>query len=201
MPKRHRLVWIFALAAATLLLAANLTLSLSSGDTLTQGNGIILESPPYMGDITLTSAGGRRVTLASLEAPYLVVFFGYTSCPDVCPLTMAVLAEAYRNLGEPPEIQVVMVTVDPAVDTPERTQSYAETFHPEFLGLSGTNSEIAAAASRFFIAVNNTGGNRVGHSDPIAVLDQQRNMRVIYTQDAMHQLERHLKAVLSDNAW
>ena len=114
---------------------------------------------------------------------------------------MARLADIYRNLDEPQEVQVVMITVDPANDTPERVQRYAANFHPDFIGLSGTNSEIASAAKRFYIGVNSIGEGLVAHSDPVALVDSQGKMRVIYNQDNVPRLEDDLRTLLAQQPW
>ena len=108
-----------------------------------------------MGDVVLTGANGKR-RLADREGQYLLVFFGFANCPDVCPLTLARLATTYEALEEPENVQVVMIAVDLARDTPGSVQAYAESFHPSFVGLGGTNSEIAEAAKRFLSATSNS---------------------------------------------
>jgi len=197
-PRNRPLFWTLAFVALLALLAAGFAFYRIQGGSPAAWNGVVLDDPPPMGDIELTAAGGERVALSDLDARYLLVFFGYTNCPDVCPLTMARLGETYRNVGEPDEVQVVMVTVDPATDTPERVQEYAENFHFDFIGLSGSNTEIANAARRFYIGVNTIGDGQVAHSDPVALLGPQRNMRVIYTQDDVTHLEDDLRNVLAE---
>ena len=201
MPKDRPLLWTLTLVALLALLAGGFALYRIQGGSPTTWNGTVLDEPPAMGDIALTAAGGERVALSDLSAKYLLVFFGYTNCPDVCPLTMARLSETYRNVGEPEEVQVVMITVDPATDTPARVQEYAENFHPDFLGLSGTNTEIANAARRFYVGFNDVGDGQVAHSDPVALLGPERRMRVIYTQDNVNRLEGDLRTVLAEQPW
>ena len=201
MPKNRPLLWTLALVALLALLAGGFAVYRLQAGSSTTWNGIVLEEPPAMGDIELTAAGGERVALSDLDARYLLVFFGYTNCPDVCPLTMARLGDTYRNLDEPDEVQVVMITVDPATDTPARIQEYAENFHPDFIGLSGSNTEIANAARRFYVGFNDVGDGQVAHSDPVALLGPERNMRVIYTQDDVTHLEDDLRTVLARRPW
>lgn len=163
--------------------------------------GVVLDDPPLLGDIALTAYGGDTVVLADLEADYLLLFFGYTRCPDVCPLTMALLAEAYRDLGEPEDVQVVLVTVDPQNDSAEIVQAYAEVFHEDFMGLSGSQQDVAAAALRFYVGFRDVGNGLLAHSDPVALLDSDRRMRVLYTQDTVGQLEGDLGRLLSERPW
>lgn len=201
MPKIRPLFWTLALVMLLPLLAAGVAFYRSQDVSLAVWNGVVLDDPPPMGDIELTAAGGERVALSDLDARYLLVFFGYTNCPDVCPLTMARLGETYRKIDEPDEVQVVMVTIDPAIDTPERVQEYAENFHPDFIGLSGTNPEIASAARRFYVGFSDVGDGLVAHSDPVALLGPERKMRVIYTQDNVSRLEGDLRTVLAEQPW
>ena len=201
MPKHRPLPWTLALVALLALLAAGFAFYRIQGDSPVAWNGIVLDDPPPMGDIELIAEGGDQVALSDLDARYLLVFFGYTNCPDVCPLTMARLAETYRNLGEPDEVQVVMITVDPATDTPARIQEYAENFHPDFMGLSGSNTASANAARRFYVGFSNVGDGQMAHSDPVALLGPKRNMRVIYTQGDVTHLDDDLRMVLAEQPW
>jgi protein SCO1/2 len=141
------------------------------GDTGQAFAGTVLDSPKPVADIVLRSADGSKRSLGDFSGDYQLVFFGYTSCPDVCPLTMARLARIYRNLGEPDDLQVVMITVDPANDTPGDAQAYARKFHPDFIGPGGTSEEIDAAATEFFIGYS--GSREDSHTDSMTLLDPQ----------------------------
>jgi len=196
-----RTILLAAALTALLALAAGAALYLPRAGAAPGWAGVPLDSPPALGDVTLATTDGRRTALSELEAPYLLVFFGYTSCPDVCPLTMARLARVYRDLGEPDEVRVVMVTVDPATDTAERLQAYVEGFHPAFLSMRGSNQEVAGAALRFYVAINALGDGLVAHSDPVALLGPDRTMRLLYPQDRLAGLEEDLRAVLAGRAW
>lgn len=103
--------------------------------------------------LKLTDHDGRRRSLGDFRGKLVVLFFGYTHCPDVCPTTLSDMAQALRML--PPEtaarVQVLFVTVDPERDTPALLKAYVSHFHPEFLGLHGTPEEVARAAGEFRI--------------------------------------------------
>ena len=117
-----------------------------------------IPAPP----ISLLSHRGELFNSVEKKDGILAVFFGYTSCPDVCPLTLSHLSQAFREMGEEGDrIQVVLITVDPARDTPQRLQEYLGSFHPSFLGLTGTEEEIRAVADRFgaFFARSGEGEN------------------------------------------
>ena len=114
-------------------------------------HGTALEEPPMVANVELVAAGGEPVELGDYRGRHLLVFFGYTNCPDICPLTMARLSRIFEALGEPEDLQVVMVTVDPERDTPEVVDEYASNFHPDFEGLGGSPEVLNAAADRFYI--------------------------------------------------
>lgn len=101
--------------------------------------------------LALTDHNGRAVTLETFADKLVVLFFGYTHCPDVCPTTLSDMAEALKLM--PPEaaakVQVLFVTVDPERDTAEILKAYVPYFHPDFLGLRGSPAEVALAAKNF----------------------------------------------------
>lgn len=103
--------------------------------------------------LELTDHNGARRSLADFHGRLVVLFFGYTHCPDVCPTTLSDVAAAFR-LMEPAaaeQIQVLFVSVDPERDTPDLLRQYVPYFHPTFLGLTGTPEEVAEAAKEFKI--------------------------------------------------
>jgi protein SCO1/2 len=99
--------------------------------------GTALQNPVEVRDIQLVAASDADITLGDIEAQSLLVFFGFTSCPDVCPTTLARLGHIYRDAGEPPDVQIVLITVDPR-DTPTETHRYAASFHPDARRRPGT---------------------------------------------------------------
>ncbi len=150
--------------------------------------GTELRTPVQVTGLELVDTAGDPVDLAGdLAGSVALVFFGYTRCPDVCPLTMARLARAYELAGQPADLDVVMVTVDPGFDTPEVLGEYVGRFHPAFLGLTGTNSQVAAAAKAFFVGFVEGGGS-VAHTDVVGVVDRRGYLRYIYGQDAVPRL-------------
>lgn len=143
-----------------------------------QIHGSIIEPPKPMPDFTLQSAQGP-VTLSSLRGKIVVLYFGYTGCPDVCPTTLANLREALNELGpQADEVQVVMVSVDWPRDTPESLASYLSAFHPDFLGLTGSADQILAVTRDFgiYYKLNEPDANgyyAVDHTATVQVLDRQ----------------------------
>jgi protein SCO1/2 len=97
------------------------------------------------GPFTLTDHTGKRVTDADFRGRNLLVFFGFTYCPDICPSGLAVITAALNALGPAAaNITPVFVTIDPERDTPEKMAVYIQSFHPRLVGLTGTPAEIAA---------------------------------------------------------
>lgn len=158
--------------------------------------GTALDDPPSVRDVTLVTTSGETVDLGAWRDDLALVFFGYANCPDVCPLTMAKLAGIYRDLGEPEELQVIMVTVDPERDTPEALQGYVEGFHPDFVGLTGSPSQIAAASSRFYATAVERPDGQVSHNSHVTLVDPQGRMRAIYNQDKLDGMLREDLATL-----
>lgn len=199
---RHAIVSgvLMVLALATV---AALSATRMSGQRL---NGTEIKSLPNVQDVTLTATGGATVRLSEWRGDVVLVFFGYANCPDVCPLTMARLAQIYRKLGEPKELQVVMVTVDPERDRPELLERYVQRFHPDFVGLTGTQSMIATASSRFYVGSIGADANpdgRVSHSSHVTLVDPRGRMRLIYNQDKIGDaLRQDLTRLLAEgNGW
>ncbi|MEY6434195.1 SCO family protein [Thioalkalicoccus limnaeus] len=140
---------VAALVAATALAVLAGLYATRSGEQPTSGQGY----PGLGGDFQLQSANGP-VALADYRGKAVLIYFGFTACPDVCPTALGVLAGALRQLeeGERERVQVLFVSIDPERDTPERMQQYTRYFHPDFIGLTGTPEQIAdvAEAYRFF---------------------------------------------------
>jgi protein SCO1/2 len=124
-----------------------------------EGTDYFLSSPLPAPEFSLTSQEGSPVSSRDFPGEVLVVFFGYTSCPDVCPLTLSNLARAIRGMGEDADrVQVLFITVDPARDTAERLKAYLSNFHPSFLGLTGPMEDIRWTADGFGAYFSNPGG-------------------------------------------
>ncbi|MDA7948055.1 MAG: SCO family protein, partial [Hyphomicrobiaceae bacterium] len=95
------------------------------------------------GPFTLTDHNGRRVTEKDFSGKHILVFFGYTFCPDICPAELQVMSAALDALGgKAKEVTPVFITVDPKRDTVEQMKSYVENFHPSLVGLTGSAEEI-----------------------------------------------------------
>ena len=175
---------LFALALALALPIAGCS------DPRPELHGTLLEPAMPVPDFTLTSADGP-VTRSDFEGRLAVLVFGFTHCPVICPTTLARVARALEDLGpESEQIQVVMITVDPERDTPERVKEYAGAFAPDFLGLTGTTEEIADVAAAFGIfharsaePAPTAGGYLVDHTTTVTVLDREGKARLLWAYD------------------
>lgn len=162
--------------------------------------GTSLSNPIDVSGLELVAVGERPVSLGDYSDNVTAVFFGYTRCPDVCPLTMSRLADTYRDLGEPSGLSVVMITVDPGFDTAEVTNNYAQVFHEDFIGLSGSNQQIAEAAAAFYVGYNDI-GTEVVHTDAVMLLDRRGQFRMLYTTDRLPALTGDLHTILAASDW
>ena len=102
---------------------------------------------------TLDAAGGKTMTEEDLKGKTVLMFFGFASCPDICPTTMAQLSEIIENLGdEGKDVRILFVSVDPHRDTPDVLQAYVNAFNPDAIGLTGNERTIRRLARRYRIA-------------------------------------------------
>ena len=136
-------------------------------------------------DFSLTDPSGKQRALADFRGKVVVLFFGYTQCPDVCPTTLAALSEVMKTLGpaDASRVQVVFVTVDPDRDTPEIMASYVQAFDPSFVGLSGDAEAIARTAKEFKVIYQKQPGRTpesytVDHSAGTFIFDTQGRLRL-----------------------
>ncbi len=107
-------------------------------------------SPAVGGPFSLIDQTGKRVTDADFRGRYLLIYFGYTYCPDVCPTELFVMSQALDMLGAAGErVQPILITVDPARDTAEVLADYVSNFHPRLIGLTGSADEIRAVAKEY----------------------------------------------------
>jgi len=146
---------------------------------------------PFGRQVSLTDHNGKPRTLADFRGKVVVIFFGYTHCPDVCPTTLAELAQVANMLGpDAGKMQVLFVTVDPERDTPEVLRQYVPSFNPTFLGLYGNAAATARAAKEFKTYYRKQplpgGGYTVDHSAGSYVIDRQGRLRLFaqYGQEA-----------------
>lgn len=137
-------------------------------------------------ELRLTDHHGQHRSLADFHGKVVVLFFGYTHCPDVCPTTLGELGITLKRLGpDASKVQVLFVTLDPARDTPAVLAQYVPSFNSSFLGLTGTDAEIAEAAKSFkvFYKKQESGskaGYTMDHSANTFVIDPQGRLRLMF---------------------
>jgi protein SCO1 len=148
-------------------------------------NGIDVTGTTLGGELRLTDHHGQPRTLADFRGKVVVLTFGFTHCPDVCPTTLADFASALKRLGpEAERVQVLFVTVDPKRDTAELLRQYVPAFHPSFLGLRGDEPATTKVTKDFGIYANARAGKTpetytVDHSAQSMVLDAQGRPRLV----------------------
>jgi protein SCO1/2 len=148
-------------------------------------NAIDVTGTEMGGELRLADAGGNPRTLADYRGKVVIVSFGFTHCPDVCPTTLADLAKAVRMLeADASRVQVLFVTVDPKRDTPEVLRQYVPNFHPDFVALRGDESATQAATKAFHVYAKERAGASpeaytVDHSSQSFVLDREGRLRLI----------------------
>ncbi len=146
--------------------------------------GVDITGADYARQLNLNDPDGKARTLAEFKGKVVVVFFGYTQCPDVCPTTMGELAEVKRSLGaDGARVQGIFVTVDPERDTAELLKAYVANFGPEMLGLRGTPEQTQAAAKEFKVFYNKVPGKTetsytIDHTAGSYVFDAQGRVRL-----------------------
>jgi protein SCO1/2 len=138
----------------------------------------LLPEPQVLADVRFVGTDGGEVKLHDLDGNFTLLFFGFTNCPDVCPLTLAMLAEARAEIvRRAPRFvpRVLFVSVDPDRDTPERIRAYLQRFDPEFEGVTATAAELTPLLAKLGVAVerHEHGGAdyTVVHNSAIYVLD------------------------------
>jgi protein SCO1/2 len=130
--------------------AAALWLTPGALDALTSPRTTTIGKAAVGGPFSLVDHTGRRVTDQDFSGRYMLIFFGFTHCPDICPSALQVMSEVVDRLGPKADrITPILITLDPERDTPDQLARYVASFHPRLVGLTGTPAEIAAAAKAY----------------------------------------------------
>ncbi|MDY6827931.1 MAG: SCO family protein [Pseudomonadota bacterium] len=143
--------------------------------------------PPL--EFELYSETGAQVTADDFDGQAQLMFFGFTHCPDICPITLGVLAKALDQLGPEAEaVDVLFVGVDPERDQPEVLAEYTDAFGPRFVGLSGTQEQLKALAKRYRVSFSYedrdaTGAYGVNHSSAVYAFDETGKVRLLIDAD------------------
>ena len=175
---QRKMLWLSAAGIAGLvILAAVMFLTRKPSFT-----GAVI-SPPYAAkEITLTDHNGNPFKLSEHRGEVVLLYFGYINCPDECPTTMAHIKLALENLGTSAKnVQVIMVSTDPARDTPEGLKDFMGHFNPDFLGLTGTPAELEKVWKDYSVLVEDGGET---HSTLLFVIDPAGNIRETFLPDS-----------------
>jgi protein SCO1 len=163
--------FIFLTATAILLISCSKSLSKQNADL------------PPGGDFTLTDHNGKSFSTQSLRGKTVLVYFGYTLCPDACPLTMSRLRSVFNILGEPAnDVVILFVSVDPDRDSPEHLKKYLSQFKLNTIGLTGSAADIRKAADLYkvyykFVDSGSQAGYLVDHTTLVFLVDKSGKLR------------------------
>jgi protein SCO1 len=151
-----------------------------AGDEATLKAGVF--SPPRAApDFTLQGSDGSELKLSRFRGKVVILEFGFTACADVCPVTLAVLAEARKKLGDDGnDLQIVYVTVDPKRDDAERLRTYLATFDPSFVGATGDAGSLEDVRNTYGVfAQSIAGGDSFSHSSSTYLIDRKGDLRAL----------------------
>lgn len=178
---------VIAIAGAVLLIGlAFITYQQVSAPPVYHGS--VYAEPKPATDFTLQSDQGP-VRLSDLRGQLVLLYFGYTYCPDVCPTTLGNLKKAFQQAGKAADnFQVVFISVDPRRDTPARLGEYARFFNPEFIGVTGSEEDISTITADFGIHyhLNDSESDTsytVDHTSVVIVIDPQGNQLLVWPHD------------------
>ncbi len=175
---------LFRLACLLISLTLALSLAACGQDSKPQFKNTDLTGLDYAKDFALTDHTGKPRTLADFKGKAVVMFFGYTQCPDVCPTTMAEMATVMKQLGaDADKVQVLFVTIDPERDTQALLASYVPAFDPHFLGLYGDKAATEKVAKEFKVFYQKVPGKTadsytMDHTAGSYVFDPQGRIRL-----------------------
>jgi protein SCO1/2 len=177
----------------------------STGAAETTGLKAGVFDPPRMApDFTVRGSNGKELKLSHFRGKLVLLEFGYTSCVDVCPVSLAMLAQARKQLGpQADQLQVIYVTVDPERDTEERMRNYLKAFDPTFIGATGTPQQMARVRQEYGITatkkpIEGSKDYIVGHSSYLYFVDRKGSLRALLpfgrpADDVVHDAKLLLK--------
>jgi len=184
-PRPSKIAWTICIIGLLLLFAAWLMQPQPSQFQETA----IAASGSIGGDFTLTNQDGKKVTNKSWPGKYQLLYFGFTHCPDVCPLGLNKMAEALNMLPKSlaDKVQPVFITVDPARDTPAEIKKYVILFYPTLVGLTGSEADIEHVKKLFKVYSAKQGDGKdymVNHSAFTYLIDPQGQLVGLYSNDS-----------------
>ena len=149
-------------------------------------HGVVFDPPEPAPAVMLTRGDGSTFDLRQQHGAVVLLFFGYTHCPDVCPTTLSDWVKIKRGLGRDADrVRFVFITVDPARDTPRATQQYAAGFDRDFIGLSGDSAQVAQAQTLMHVTSSReygapSGEYTMSHAAQWFVVDREGRVRLLY---------------------
>ena len=172
-------LWLLVIVVLSLFLSA-----CSSENDPQNLNALVYENAKSLLDFTLKNQHGEPVTKAQFKGQWNLVFLGYTSCPDICPLTLAKLNAVYKELEADYPLQIWFVSVDPNRDTAEKRKHYIDYFNPNFLAVSGEHKDLFPVVRELGLiyAISDTtkADYAVDHSASVALVDDTGALRAIF---------------------
>jgi len=174
----RKILWIGIIVLVGLLVLAGVTTVNKQKEFI----GVEISPAPAAPDLSsLSSQDGHRIELKNYNDKIVLLFFGYTSCPDICPATMGRLKQVVTDLGDKKdEVVVMMITTDPERDTQEQLGNYLKNFDPDFLGLTGSISSLEETWKNYGVTVLDNGAT---HSTRVYVIDHSGNLRLTFPNE------------------
>jgi protein SCO1/2 len=168
-----------------------LCLLVLSGCTLTNTPSVststIIDPPTVLSDFSLPASTGGEVRLSDLRGQPVLLYFGYTRCPDYCPMTLSEFRRVREELGDDGErVHFVLISVDPVYDTPEVLATYLQAFGAGFIGLQGNDATLRRISKEYGLTYRHGGGHQhhgsagVEHSTASYLIDQNGRLRIVY---------------------
>ncbi|MFN8435590.1 MAG: SCO family protein [Anaerolineales bacterium] len=148
-------------------------------------HGTVIQSPDPSFDFTLKSADGD-VSISDFRGKLVLLYFGYTFCPDICPGTLANVAQALREMGaKADDVQLIMVSLDPDRDTPEKLKEYMGHFYPSFVGITGSKEQLDEITSLYGVFYQKKEGSvdtgyLIDHTATLMVLDREGYLKLVF---------------------
>jgi len=167
-------------------------------------NGTVVQSLEKAPDFVLESSTGDEIRLSDFEGQIVMLYFGYTYCPDICPTTLFEVKQAVELLGNrADDVQMIMISIDPERDTPERLAEYLAHFDERFVGATGTLEEVNAVATVYgiFYQKRNSGDAQLqytlDHTSTLVVIDREGHLKLVMPPDLQaEELAEDLKHML-----
>lgn len=149
-------------------------------------HGTVIQSPSPSFNFKLSGVNGD-VTLSDYRGKLVLIYFGYTFCPDICPATLANVGQALRGLSEKQanDVQVIMISLDPERDTPEKLADYMSHFYPTFIGVTGSDEQLAEVTSLYGIFYQKSPGKTaetylIDHTATLLVIDREGYLKLVF---------------------